>query len=58
MKSVAECLLNAARCETKAKYAETQAGRSWLLDAAKSWRLLAEEAAKVESAPVASTPPN
>jgi hypothetical protein len=51
MKSAFEYLQNAAKCEEKAQTAATQANRWSLLKAARSWQLLAREAAKAERLP-------
>ena len=49
MKSAFECFQHAAKCEEQAKQATSEAGRVALLETAKHWRTLGEQA-KVKEA--------
>ena len=44
MKSAFECFQHAAKCEEQAKQATSGAGRAALLETAKHWRALGEQA--------------
>ena len=50
MRSAFECFQEAAKCEQKAKHALTEEDRDFLLDAARFWKALGEDAAKAEAA--------
>lgn len=54
--TASEYLQRAALCERRAQVAGSIENRDWLLDAAKSWRLLAREAARAEPTDVADPP--
>ena len=56
MKSAFECFQHAARCVEQAKQATTDASRTMLLETAKHWRTLGEQA-KVKQTNAGQGPP-
>ena len=48
MKSAFECFQRAAQCEELAKDAKDETSRSLMLNAAKQWRALGEQAKAIE----------
>ena len=49
MKSAFECFQHAAKCEEQARQATSDAGRTALLETAKHWRTLGEQAKASEA---------
>jgi hypothetical protein len=49
MKSAFECFQHAARCEEQAYQATTEVGRALLVETAKHWRALGEQAKATEA---------
>lgn len=49
MKSAFECFQNAAKCETLARVAKNEISRVALMDAARHWRAVSQQAKEMEA---------